>query len=46
MIRFRTESCQFPYVEAIMVGKDKGLTLRFFGANRPAIALYFELVEV
>ena len=29
-----------------MVGKDQGLTLRFFGAQRPAIVIYFDLVDI
>ena len=49
MILFRTDTYQFPHIEAILErkdGEDRGLTLRFFGAARPAIAHYFKLVDI
>ena len=46
MMLFRTESYQFPHIEASLASEDRGLTLRFFGADRPAIALYFSLVDI
>ena len=47
MIFYRTESYQFPHVEATLtVGKEnKGLALRLFGAKRPDVALYFSLAN-
>ena len=46
MLFFRTESYKFPHIEAVLESQDRGLTLRFFGASRPAIALYFSLVDI
>ena len=53
MVFYRIESYQFPHVEATSYfeatssGKsNKGLALRFYGAKRPDVCLYFNLIDI
>ena len=46
MVRFRSESYLYPHVEAIQQSDGTGLTLRYFGAMRPAVAMHFSLVDI